>query len=134
MGTHYIQSASIPTVKASLSTLQTDSIQDVHDLFAKADESDKGTPQMTEEQFAVIEECFSKPSVLEIINALSQHTNPFAAACLSLLRSRSPTSVCVAFEELKRGSQLSLADCLKMEFTLSQAFLVSPRTHPIITK
>lgn len=48
----------------------------------------------------------------------------FSVATLKTLQSRSPTSLKVTFEGMRRASQMdNIGECLRMEFRLSQAFM-----------
>jgi 3-hydroxyisobutyryl-CoA hydrolase len=77
----------------------------------------------------VIERAFhQKDSVEELVASLleEQQDTSFAADTLKTLRSRSPTSLKVTFEGMRRASQMKhIGECLQMEFRLSQAFMRS---------
>ena len=58
--------------------------------------------------------------ILSIIKRLEQSSLPFAQKTLSHLLTRCPMSLAVTTELLKRNKNLSLKECLKMEFQVSQ--------------
>jgi enoyl-CoA hydratase/carnithine racemase len=62
-----------------------------------------------------IDRHFSFPSVMEIVASLEQDSSLFARNALALMRTRSPLMMCVTLEQMRRGSNLTLADCLRME-------------------
>jgi len=65
-----------------------------------------------------IDECFSFNSVEEIICALKKHSDNGCQETANLLLSKSPTSLKITLEQLRRGTKLDLADCLRMEYRL----------------
>ena len=58
---------------------------------------------------------------LEHLAAATSDLTTLANETLEIIRQRSPTSVAVAFDQLRRGRRLSLRDCLIMEYRISQA-------------
>lgn len=74
---------------------------------------------------AAIDRCFCKPTVEAVVRALQQETGGaggWAAGALELLRAGSPTSLKVTLAALRAARSLPLAECLAMDFRLSQAF------------
>ncbi|MEO1194472.1 MAG: enoyl-CoA hydratase/isomerase family protein [Pseudomonadota bacterium] len=75
-----------------------------------------------EPQLAAIKQCFTgKASVESVIEALEALGNDWAKETLETLSKRSPTSLKVAFEQLRQGAALDFDDCMIMEYRLSQA-------------
>lgn len=73
---------------------------------------------------ATVDRLFSGESVEAILAALDAEAgkgDDWAAEQADLLRKRSPTSMKVAFEQLRRGANLTFEDCMTMEYRLSQA-------------
>jgi Enoyl-CoA hydratase/isomerase len=70
----------------------------------------------------VIDEHFGKNDPLSIMASLTGEDRPqympWAAETLATLRKRSPLSVAVTLEGLRRGRSQSLAACLRMELDL----------------
>lgn len=70
----------------------------------------------------VIDLHFGKNDVLSIIASLTSETRPnfqaWAQETVATLRQRSPTSLAITLEALRRGRQQRLADCLRMELNL----------------
>jgi enoyl-CoA hydratase/carnithine racemase len=66
---------------------------------------------------------FSKDTVAEILRSLESETRsayaPWAQETAQLMRSRSPTLLCVTLRQLQRGATLSLADCFRMELGMA---------------
>jgi len=75
-----------------------------------------------------IDEHFSRPTVPAILASLEAETRAdyadWAAQSVKLLRSRSPTMLCVTLGQLQRGASLSIAACFRMELAMAQQSLV----------
>ena len=75
----------------------------------------------------VLRECidthFSQASVAAILGSLESESRsayaPWAHETAQLMRSRSPTLLCVTLRQLQRGASMSLADCLRMELGMA---------------
>jgi enoyl-CoA hydratase/carnithine racemase len=71
----------------------------------------------------VIDEHFSHSNVGAIISSLENETRieygDWAHQTATLMRSRSPTMLCVTLRQLQRGATLSLADCFRMELGMA---------------
>lgn len=72
---------------------------------------------------AAIDRTFAGESVEEILKALEADGSDWANETLKTLRSKSPTSLKVTFEQLSRGAGLSIEDVLVMEYRMTQAFM-----------
>jgi enoyl-CoA hydratase/carnithine racemase len=72
---------------------------------------------------AAIDAHFSKPTVLGILASLESETRieyaDWARQTAQIIRSRSPTMVCVTFSQLRRAAALSLAACFRMELGMA---------------
>jgi len=73
-----------------------------------------------------IDRCFAgKESVEAVLAALEAEGSDWAKATLATLAKRSPTSMKVAFEQLRRGAAQSFDESMTMEYRLSQAAMRS---------
>ncbi|MFT3741767.1 MAG: enoyl-CoA hydratase/isomerase family protein [Gammaproteobacteria bacterium] len=72
------------------------------------------------------ETCFNQLSLADILDQLAQYPASIAHDTLHILQTRSPTSLKVTYEQLKRGAHLDFAACMQMEYTLCQHFLRQP--------
>ena len=70
----------------------------------------------------LVDECFTSYSFNEIVESLSLSSHPLASKTLEGLKMKSPASVCITLEQLKRGNSMDCAvdSCLKMEFDICQ--------------
>jgi enoyl-CoA hydratase/carnithine racemase len=71
-----------------------------------------------------IDEHFSRPTVPAILESLAAETRPayadWAAQTVTLLRSRSPTMLCVTLRQLQLGKKMTLAACFRMELDMGR--------------
>lgn len=73
-----------------------------------------------------IDRLFSGASVEEILERLEGETGEcaeWAGATAAEIRRKSPTSLKVAFEQMKRGADLRLDEALELEFAIARRFL-----------
>jgi 3-hydroxyisobutyryl-CoA hydrolase len=80
----------------------------------------------------MIDSAFGYDTVAEIMEELESHANKapeelatLAKDILSTLHVRSPTSLKVALRAVRKGANLSLLECLRMELGIAAAFCVS---------
>jgi enoyl-CoA hydratase len=109
-------------------TVKAENLQPLLDGIAMTGEPEavlRGVFQMARreterEKIAVIDRWFGQPSLAGIVAALEADaaTDEFAAATLTTLRSKSPTSLAVTYREITSGQTLSMADCMKMEYRI----------------
>lgn len=65
-----------------------------------------------------IDAFFAASDIRTIIAAMEKENSPFAQNTLAMIGHRSPLMMCVALEQIRRGSTLSFAECLRMERTM----------------
>jgi enoyl-CoA hydratase/carnithine racemase len=65
-----------------------------------------------------IERHFAHDTMTAIVASLESDDGEFAKQTLTALRRGSPLLLCVTLEQLRRGADLSVADCLRMERTM----------------
>jgi enoyl-CoA hydratase/carnithine racemase len=86
-------------------------------------------PRETDEarRFA-IDKHFSLGSLKDIVASLESAAadDPFASETLATLRSKSPTSLHVAFAQIVAGAALEMPECMKMEFRILNRMLAGP--------
>ncbi len=68
--------------------------------------------------FEKINELFSGNSLEDIFGRIENDNSEFSQKNLSLLRSKSPTSLKITFRQIRNGSDLNFEDCMKMEFRM----------------
>jgi enoyl-CoA hydratase len=71
-----------------------------------------------------IDDIFSLPSVEEILERLDAEKSEWTEAAAAAIRAKSPTSLKIAFRELREGKTLSFDDCMRMEFRVASRVLL----------
>ncbi|QRM27512.1 enoyl-CoA hydratase/isomerase family protein [Microvirga sp. VF16] len=69
----------------------------------------------------IIDSCFSADSVVEILARLDQaaaNGSEFAAKTAAGMRAKSPTSMNLAFEQVRRGTSMDFEEAMKTEFRI----------------
>jgi enoyl-CoA hydratase len=70
------------------------------------------------EHRAVIDRCFAKDSVEAILDALDAEHTDWARDTVKIIRTKSPTSLKVAFRQIREGAKLEFDDCMRMEYRM----------------
>ena len=73
-------------------------------------------PSPLGEHRALIDLAFGAQSVEDVLERLDRDGGIFATETARTIRSRSPTSLKLAFELVRRGEELPLSECLNMEY------------------
>ncbi|KAG8717091.1 hypothetical protein FRC08_008220 [Ceratobasidium sp. 394] len=131
LATHYVPQRRLPALVAALSSLGEPSAEAINRTIEEhsAEISPDDPPaSYAGERRAVLDACFSHKSVDSIMQALkdvaaSTGTQArWAAETLAAMEARSPTSLRVALEAVRRGKHMQLADALQMEMGIAAAF------------
>ncbi|MGA7673634.1 MAG: enoyl-CoA hydratase/isomerase family protein [Rhizomicrobium sp.] len=75
------------------------------------------------EQRVAIDNLFGLPSVEEILEGLDEEGDEWAASTAAAIRTKSPTSLKIAFREVREGKTLIFDDCMRMEFRIASRIL-----------
>jgi enoyl-CoA hydratase/carnithine racemase len=123
---HHLVSHCVPAVHFGVIE---DALRDNHPIDRLLDglHRDPGEGELVRHT-PLIDRVFSRGSVEAILEALdSEHgeDEAFARETAAEIRKKSPTSLKVAFGQLKRGKSLSLANALKLEFRLASHLIGS---------
>lgn len=78
-------------------------------------------PGLVPEARSVIEKAFSAGSVMDILHRLDRMApdSGFAAETAALMRTRSPRSLMIAHEQMRRGADLDFAQAQRLEYRLA---------------
>ncbi|WP_246541379.1 enoyl-CoA hydratase/isomerase family protein [Roseibium polysiphoniae] len=109
--THTIHRDSVEPLLKALET--TDDV----DAAIEACAVDAGASELMK-QADLIEAAFSAGSVSAIMDRLDASGDEFAAKTAAAIRSKSPTSVHLAFEQMRRGASLDFNGCMKLEYRI----------------
>lgn len=126
VATHFVTSEKLADLESSLLSLPSD--PDIHMVAKLLDDYDKQcsdeNKEFSLEKFThQINSCFDKPTMEDIISALEEDGTEWALQQIEVLNKMSPTSMKITLRQLQEGSKLNLAECLKMEYRLSQRFM-----------
>ena len=125
LATHACRSEDLAALEDEL--CRSDAVDDTLDAFCLEPRTGAN-----HEQLPWIDKVFNAPSVEAIVDRLNKQRlgegdeAQWASKTLEGLLSKSPLSLKVAFEQIKRGKDLSMADCMRMEYRILRRIL--PRT------
>ncbi len=77
-----------------------------------------GATETWRQHRTLIDRCFSKDSVEEILAALAAETDRFAAETLVVLKTKSPTSLKITHRQIRAGRDLGFDNCMRMEWRM----------------
>ncbi|MBB36367.1 MAG: enoyl-CoA hydratase [Hirschia sp.] len=116
VATHFAPADSLEALKSKLSTEGVGALEGLQT-------SAKGG---FEQYRAIIDSCFSKDSVEEIIAALEADGSEWANKQLAALATKSPTTMKVALRQLRAGGQMkTFEDNMRMEYRIGSRIVVS---------
>lgn len=116
LATHAVPDAQLGELQKALGSLEgrEEKVEEVLDSFVPSDARDHTFSLAS--QMDDINEIFGSDSVEEIVDKLQESQSELAPRALKTMKSASPTSLKVAFEQIRRGGKLSsLGEVLKME-------------------
>ncbi len=121
IGTHFCAAANIETLRLELLNAP-NSEHCLKRLRVKPN------PNLLHENADDIVHVFSEQTLAAVFQAMSEkaQNNPFFASATKRMDAASPLSLCLAFEQLRRGATLSLRQCLSMEYQLVCRILAGP--------
>lgn len=116
IATHYVNSTCLPDLEKQL--LECSNEHDI-DKTLKKFSVDAGTDFTLAPHLKQINKCFSASTVEDIVKELKKDNSEWAQSTLKLLSKMSPTSMKVTKVLLERGAQISLHECLQMEYNVA---------------
>jgi enoyl-CoA hydratase len=114
LATHAVPSARMADLADALTGRE--ALDDILGRFAH----DPG-PQKLSAERGVIARCFGQPSLEAVLASLAGEAtagSAFTARALQTILSKSPTSVAIAFEQMRRGGAMSFAAAMTIEFRI----------------
>lgn len=143
LATHYIPSTRVPMLLEHLAALEKPTYAQVNevieDLHYDREPTDPVAPLSGPVRLA-LDSAFSQGTVEGIISTLRTFTTDdkgadvvqWAKDTLTILGERSPTSLKVALTSIRKGKQLGLLECFKMELGIATAFCVSSMVNSLL--
>ncbi|KAL0105453.1 hypothetical protein PUN28_016843 [Cardiocondyla obscurior] len=115
IATHFVPSEKLADLKRDLLTLRETDIETILNNYQpKLNHEFSLAPHMSQ-----IENCFSAPSVEEIIERLQKDKSDWAQKNVEILLKMSPSSLKITKKAIDEGKEKSLAECLKIEYRLA---------------
>jgi len=111
VGTHYVPEESLPDLVRGLT--ETPSSAAVDDVLGKFAVAVEDTPYRAIEPS--VDRLFAGDTVAEILAALKADGGEWATKMAKLIGTKSPTSVLVTFEQLRRGKELTFREGMSQE-------------------
>jgi enoyl-CoA hydratase len=112
--THTASSKALPALVEGL--IAGAPVEEVVRRFAPA----AGEPRLQRER-GTIDRCFAAQTVREILGRLDAEAgegSDFAGKAAGTIRTKSPTSLCLALEQMRRGGRLSFEEAMATEFRI----------------
>jgi len=114
LATHAVASAGMETLREALVAGEP-----VEQALSQASADPGPAPLAAERE--VIDACFSAGSVSAILQRLDEASargSEFAARTAAAMRTKSPTSMSLAFEQVRRGASLDFEEAMRTEFRI----------------
>ncbi|CAH1175668.1 unnamed protein product [Phaedon cochleariae] len=117
--THYCRSDRLENLERDLLNSPSSEESEVENILSEYSEN---LPEFSlRDELEKIEECFSASSMEEVFTKLEQTGSK---KTLELLKQLSPTALKVTFRQLEKSGNMSLKQCLNMEYSLTASFLL----------
>lgn len=124
VGTHYVSAHKLKRLETELLNLKNPSKSQINQILSRYHTLPEEAPICKHE--AEINTLLEATSLQDILGHLARAATPFANTFYHTLQMRSPTSLFVTFEQLKRGKELNhFKDVMNLEFKISQNFVHS---------
>ncbi|XP_020230536.1 3-hydroxyisobutyryl-CoA hydrolase-like protein 5 [Cajanus cajan] len=127
LATHFVPSEKIAELERRLISLNSGDENAVRSVIEEFSSEVKVDEESILNKQPIINECFSKDSVEEIIKSLeveaNKEGNGWIGAVLKGMKRSSPTALKIAFRSVREGRNQTLAECLKREFRLTMNIL-----------
>ncbi|CAL1290884.1 unnamed protein product [Larinioides sclopetarius] len=132
IATHFVDTKSLKNLESDLMRLENPSLGDIDRILLKHHEQCEADYK---KEFALkpvmgkMNTVFAADSVENIMEALQKEGSEWSRKQHEIMKKLSPTSLKVAFQQLRRGANMTLQDNLKMEYRLCQRFMADHDFH-----
>lgn len=137
LATHFVPSSRIEAMEARLAELDHVTHDIVHQTieeFAVERDHNPTTYTLHGQDRRTIDDCFKHEHVEDVISALKEDGSKLSIETIDTILKRSPSAVKTTHEHIRRGSKLSLKECLTMEHVLWQTIPVSTNNFTYVKK
>lgn len=123
LATHFVPLEKLPELEKHLLSLNTSDEAVVSSAIKEFSTDVQIDEESVLKKQAIIDECFSKDSVAEIISSFEAEAgkegNSWIVPVLKGLKRSSPTGLKITLRSIREGRKQSLSECLKKEFRLT---------------
>ncbi|CAN8295288.1 unnamed protein product [Cochlearia groenlandica] len=123
MATHFVPSVKLADLETRLVSLDSGDLDVVRSTIEEFSENVNLDKDSILNKQSIIDECFSKESVKQIIQAFEaegrKEGNEWITPIIKGLKRSSPTGLKITLQSIREGRKQTLADCLKKEFRLT---------------
>lgn len=127
LATHFVPSDKLPELEKCLLSLEAGNENAIRSAIEEFSIGVQIDEESVLNKQSLIEECFSKDSVEEIIKSFdteaSKEGNNWIHVVLKRLKESSPTGLKITLRSIREGRKQTLAECLKKEFRLTMNIL-----------
>ena len=123
IATHYVEAAALPALEDALADAGPSASAEAAAAETLGRASCDPGPSVLAKDREAIDRCFAQDSVEGILAALEAEGTDWAKRTLERIHSCSPTSLKLAFRQIRKGAELDFDAAMAMEFRLSQACL-----------
>ncbi|XP_028788316.1 3-hydroxyisobutyryl-CoA hydrolase-like protein 5 [Neltuma alba] len=127
LATHFVPSEKLAELEKRLITLNSGDENAVRSVIEEFSSEVKLDEDSILNKQSMIDECFSKDTVEEIIKSLeaeaSKEGNGWIGAILKGMKRSSPTALKITLRSIREGRNQTLSECLKKEFRLTMNIL-----------
>jgi enoyl-CoA hydratase len=124
IATHMIAADSVAACLDELiaSIKPTDTLAVIEQTLARHGVAAAGSGEIMPHR-ALIDRCFACDRVEQVVAALAECNDPFAAETAAALSKLSPTSLKLTLKALRKGAAMNFDECMVMEYRMSQSVL-----------
>ncbi|KAG2237226.1 hypothetical protein INT48_006630 [Thamnidium elegans] len=133
LATHFVPSSRLEALEARLAELDHathDMIHQAIEEFAVERDHTPATYTLHGKDRKMMDDCFKHEKMEDVMLALKEDGSQFSKDTIDTILKRSPTSVKITHEHIRKGSGLSLKECLNMEHRLWQTVPKQPKWNP----
>ncbi|KAL6553853.1 hypothetical protein OROMI_019526 [Orobanche minor] len=127
LSTHYVPSEKLPELQCRLISLNSGEENAVRSVIEEFSISVPLDEKSILNKKAIIDECFSKDSLEEILTSFeaeaSREGNEWIVPFVKGLKRSSPTALKVTLQSIREGRNQTLSECLKKEFRITMNIL-----------